>query len=310
MEKSFSQNELIEEFGYLLEKIKNSPFQTSPFKHLLMFDFLSQEHFQKIVNLEEIKRPTFSNTESLIEDLLDNGYKVHNFPGCTTSKEEYLKCYNSGKWPVSKGDMEGFGLTLRLKEIDDQFLSRLMYFFNSELFSDTLKEKFGVNSKNKVNTAVQKYLHAYEISPHPDERNKALTYLLNINTDPAAENDKIHTQLLKFKAERQYIYDFWRYNPTIERCWVPWNWCDAVIKTNINNSFIMFAPSDDTLHAVKLDYDHLKYQRTQIYGNLFYETSQVNKWVNYNEIDLLKEETPKFSKIRAIVPEAIKKVLR
>ncbi len=31
----------------------------------------------------------------------------------------------------------------------------------------------------------------------------------------------------------------------------------------------MFAPGNDTLHAVRLRYDHRAYQRTQIYGNLW-----------------------------------------
>lgn len=35
----------------------------------------------------------------------------------------------------------------------------------------------------------------------------------------------------------------------------------------------MFAPSDDSMHVIKLNYNHLLFQRTQIYGNLWYDES-------------------------------------
>ena len=39
----------------------------------------------------------------------------------------------------------------------------------------------------------------------------------------------------------------------------------------------MFAPDYNTLHAVKLDYDHTKLQRTQVYGNLWYKNDSIPK---------------------------------
>jgi hypothetical protein len=310
MENLYSQEDLLKEFGYIIERINKASFESSPFKHLIMFDFLSPDHFQAVTEANEINRPEFSSTENLIQDLFDTGYQVQNFPGCTTSKEEYLKCFNSNKWPVEAGNMEGFGLTLRLRKMETPLISRLLTFLNSDLFSETLKNKFEIQTKSNVNTSIQKYLHAYEISPHPDERNKALTYLLNINTNPNAEKDQMHTFLMQFKPERRYIYDFWKYNPTVERCWVPWNWCEKVVETSSNNSFIIFAPDDTTLHAVKLNYNHLKYQRTQIYGNLFYENNPSKSWMNYDDIDLLKEKPIKYSKIKAMIPKTIKKLIK
>lgn len=40
-----------------------------------------------------------------------------------------------------------------------------------------------------------------------------------------------------------------------------------------NNSMVIFHPDNNppTLHAIRLNYNHLKYQRTQIYGNLMYK---------------------------------------
>jgi hypothetical protein len=113
-------------------------------------------------------------------------------------------------------------------------------------------------------------MSGYEISPHPDIRKKCLTYMININTDAAAESLDLHTHLMRFKDPWQKIYDFWDSNPSIDRCWVPWQWCSDTFIHAKNNSIVMFAPNNRSLHAVKLDYDHLDFQRTQIYGNLWY----------------------------------------
>ena len=50
--------------------------------------------------------------------------------------------------------------------------------------------------------------------------------------------------------------------------------CDVEDVIRENNTLLMFAPMSmpPSLHAVKLDYDDLKSQRTQVYGNLFFLT--------------------------------------
>jgi len=301
---------LMDEFGYIIDKINTASFVEIPFKHLLLTDFLSDEHFQEIIHCKEVNKPVYKTTESLIQDLLDSGYQVQNFPGCTTSIEQYLKSYNSNKYEMDTEILEGFGLTMRLKKFETPLVERILTFLNSEEFSSCLKNKFGVVCNNKLNTSIQKYLHGYEISPHPDERNKALTYLLNINPNPKSEKDKIHTSLLKFIPERKYIYDFWKYNDKIERCWVPWNWCEKVVETNLNNCFVIFSPSNESLHGVKLDYSHLEYQRTQIYGNLFYEKSSSEIWKTYKDIDLLKNEKSRREKVKSLIPSSIINILK
>lgn len=284
METSTSKQKLLAEFGYLLEKIENADFNTTPFKFVLIKNFLSKEHFEEITTAQEIKRPKASTTENLIEDLQQNGYSVQMFPGCTTSVEEYLHAYNTKIWKVDKKLLEGFGLTLRLKEYKTSVVSRLVEFLNLPEFKAGLEKKFNITKNTYVETAIQKYLHGYEISPHPDARLKAATYMLNINTDDKSENLEIHTHLLRFKDEKAYIYDFWKSNSLIDRCWVPWDWCESEMVTNINNSIVVFAPSDDTLHAVKLDYDHLNSQRTQVYGNLWYTEKTAKFDTTYKDL--------------------------
>ena len=60
----------------------------------------------------------------------------------------------------------------------------------------------------------------------------------------------------------------------------------SFIKTiNENNSMVMFHPDNNppTLHAIRLKYNHLKYQRTQIYGNLMYKNNPEFQASNYKD---------------------------
>jgi hypothetical protein len=302
----------LQEFGYLLDKIEKTEFSYSPFKALLINDFLSKEHFDAITGADEINRPVFDKTEKLIDDLIQSGYKVQPFPGCTTSIKDYLSCYNMDKWPVDKTILEGFGITFRLLDLKTPLLARFYEFLGSAEFKACLEKKFGLPSATSIDTGIQKYLDGYEISPHPDIRRKALTYMLNINTSPESEKTKIHTYLLKFKPEREYLTTFWKHNQKIDRCWVPWSWCDIVEETNLNNCIVIFAPSDDTMHAVKLDYDHLKFQRTQVYGNLWHLKTTTEYTLEYNDVDLLKIKKAAQSKKtwKQYIPGGIKRALR
>ncbi len=59
-----------------------------------------------------------------------------------------------------------------------------------------------------------------------------------------------------------------------------------------NNSMILFHPDNNpaTMHAIRLNYNHLKYQRTQIYGNLMYAgvSNKDVKRSNYKQLLKLK----------------------
>jgi len=76
--------------------------------------------------------------------------------------------------------------------------------------------------------------------------------------------------LLKFKDEYKFINEYWNDNPHLTRGWVKWDWCNIEKTVSKNNSIVLFKPSNYSLHWVKLDYDHLPQQRTQIYGNLMF----------------------------------------
>lgn len=272
----------MQQFKYIIDKINNAPFLSEPFKHLYIEDFLSEEHLEMLQSSQQIKLPKCKTTEELIDELGNQGYKPIDFPGCTTSRKEYLNWYNNREISnVYNGDIvEAFGMAFNLERIQSTEIKELINFLNGNDFHQTLHKKFNIKKQSRITTRIQKYLTGYEISPHPDIRSKCLTYLININTEAEAENQKVHTHLLKFKPEYNKIYDYWLKNEDTDRCWVPWEWCETEKYVSKNNSIVMFEPGNDTLHAVKLDYDHLPYQRTQLYGNLWY-TQKIKRKPGY-----------------------------
>ena len=150
-----------------------------------------------------------------------------------------------------------------------------------------------------IDGGIQKYLDGYEISPHPDTRKKAATFMVNINPTDKSEKLNHHTHYLKFKKTYSYVEEFWKGNLDIDRAWVPWEWAETVKQQSKNNSIVLFSPSDDTLHGVKASYNHLTTQRTQLYGNLWYKLSPAKKTLEWERLDLLNR--PLLSKLSSSV---------
>ncbi|MEW4568757.1 hypothetical protein AB1L88_12900 [Tautonia sp. JC769] len=317
-------------FGYLISKIREAEFQDVPFRHLIIENFLSNEHFDAIVSSDEIRVPPQPDDESLFDDLFSRGYRIIGFPGCITDKDAYLEWHKSKSAQHGRNNpaCEGFGMTLRLIEPQTPMIQELKAFLEAEEFNKALAEKFELPfEKTHADNGIQKYLDGYEISPHPDVRRKALTYMVNINPHPNADQLQHHTHYLKFTDRYNYVKEFWAGNPQIDRCWVPWPWCETVSEQRSNNSIVIFAPSNDTMHAVKANYNHLNGQRTQLYGNLWYkELHHGLPQFQWHEIDLPNTRAqreaqsaatprpkarPSFvSKAKSIVPPGVKKALR
>jgi hypothetical protein len=260
----------LSQFTYILDKISSSDFCEEPFKHLEIPNFLSDEHFNAVVTADQVAISEAQTSDALIDQILRKGYEAIPFPGCTTSVQDYLKWLEGKASHNNHEACEGFGITFRLKNPKTDILIDLDNFFKSSIFKKLLEDKFCITRPTSVETGLQKYLQGYEISPHPDIRKKALTYMLNVNPSSRSEELDIHTHYLTFKPHKRFISEFWHYNEDQDRCWVPWEWCDTFKRQCLNNSIVIFAPSWDTLHAVKLNYNHLETQRTQFYGNLWY----------------------------------------
>lgn len=267
-------------FQYLIDKINNATFINVPFKYLYIEEFFNEFHINEITRAKEISVPEFSSSEDMIDSLTTTyNYNPHPFPGCTTNIKNYLHWLHTGE--IHKGIkkdqelLEGFGIALRLKSYKTAILEDLIEFFNSNEWHTCLKEKFEKTRATTVDTAIQKYLTGYEISPHPDIRRKCLTYMININSSLEAESLNLHTHFMELVENKKWIYKYWGDNLNVERCWIPWNWATAKFNQRKNNSITVFAPDNNTIHSVKLNYDHCKFQRTQFYGNLWYEKTSL-----------------------------------
>lgn len=174
---------------------------------------------------------------------------------------------------VNNATCEGFGITFRLSEpTQGTIVARLHRFLRSGAFWAALAGRFGIDlAEVTTDAGIQKYLDGYEISPHPDVRAKALTFMVNINPAPESERLEFHTHYMVFRPEHEHVRHRWATDMSQDRGWVPWEWCETREQQRANNSLVAFAPAPETLHAVRAAYDHLRTQRTQCYGNLWYK---------------------------------------
>ncbi len=279
-------------FDYLIEKINLAPFEIEPFKHVYIEDFFSPEHFEEIITEREINLGECSDDLQLFQLLFDRGYKVIDFPGCITDYKKYIELHSSGKTLKINETCENSGIVLRL-EPKSPFLIELDSFLQSRKFNEAIARKFNLNlSDCNVDSGIQKYLDGYEISPHPDTKRKAATFMVNVNPHDQSEAFNHHTHYLTFKPQYKYIEEFWQSNEKADREWVPWEWCDTKRRQEKNNSIVLFAPHHGTLHAVKAEYDHLTSQRTQLYGNLWFQSCETTFSPSWEELQKKELEEP------------------
>ena len=279
----------------LLIKVRDAEFIEQPFQHLFIRDFLPQETFEEITDDQVIRLPSQPSIEHLHSDLLAKEWNIQPHPGCAFSFEDYIilrrqRC-NESQLKVC-GDKaqnslcEGAGLTYRLSPTASSYAQELVEIFNSSSMRSCLLEKFKINEDCTYDTGIQKYLDCYEISPHPDVREKALTFMLNLNPCINSNSANYHTHFMRFTPRYEYIYSFWDKCPEYQRCWVPWDWCDTTFRQVTNNTITIFSPTSRSLHAVKADYNDLPSQRTQLYGNIWYKTQKHRFKSVFSEIDL------------------------
>ena len=275
-------------FSYLLDKIKAAEFSEIPFQHIEIKNIFLREHLDEILSSPEINVAGLSSDEQLFRSLFDLGYKIIDFPGCIQDRTNYIRWHrNKEKSSITNTACEGFGMTVRMAAASTPIIQSLIEFVSGDAFQDALAEKYGIRRDDVVyDCGIQKYLDGYEISPHPDIRKKALTYMVNINPGADSEAQDHHTHYLQLKDKYKYVQSFWAGNPKQERCWVPWDWCESIKIQNLNNSMVIFSPSSDTMHAVKANYDHLASQRTQIYGNFWYHRVPIEAEPRWEDLEI------------------------
>src|SRR5271163_1259148 len=189
-------------FNYIAERISDAEFDTEPFRHLFIRDLLTEIDFKEVTQSEDVLLPAVSTVTELFDQLERVGYEVIEAPGCTTSRPEYERWLEKSQRPTMTHDAcEGEGMTLRLRKPRNDAVQALDQFFKSQQLHDVLVEKFGLSEPTNLDAGLQKYLHGYEISPHPDNRQKALTWMLNLNPQSDSEDLEIHTHFLRLRPE-------------------------------------------------------------------------------------------------------------
>lgn len=294
---------------YLSEKISKAEFLREPFSHIYIEDFFDEEDFQNIINNSHIKISCDTSSDlALINKLEENDWKSIEFPGCTTKKSRYIKerknkSVNNRESSVT----EGRGMVFRSYS-NSQVITNLREYFGSEEFLELVTKKFKINKENvKYDGGVQKYLDGYEISPHPDIRRKALTFMININPGTIAAGEDYHTHYMKLNENKSWLMSMWKSETRMERFWVPWHWATTSKKQFRNNSIVIFSPSFDTIHAVKASYDHFAHQRTQIYGNLWYKDSEALTNVDWDYFNFQNTKS-KSEKFNGLLGSLVKKI--
>jgi hypothetical protein len=259
-------------FTYLLDKLDTAEIRSDPFPHIYLENFLDDSDFEEVVSSPDIKVRPAATVEDLFSILEAESYQPIEFPGCTKSRAEYVAWLETAVKPTGTHvACEGKGMALRSTTPRSEAVRSLDVFFRSDALRELLSTKFGITAPTQLDCGLQKYLNGYEISPHPDIRSKALTWMLNVNPGSDTEAHNYHTHYMTFRPEWDFIRRFWRDTSDAETCWVPWHWCETQKRQTANNSIVAFAPWHDTLHAIRAHYDHLPAQRTQFYGNLWYK---------------------------------------
>ena len=262
---------MLKTHDYLLTKLADAEIRHEPFPHLYVEDFLGDTDFHELVTSPEIGVPPATTNREMFAYLDEAGYQAIEFPGCTKSRSEYIAWLEESVRPrATHAACEGQGMALRCAKPTSPGVKALDAFFRSDDFRATVLAKFGIAAPVTLDCGLQKYLNGYEISPHPDIRQKALTWMFNANPGQDSEHSDYHTHYMTFTKDWDFVRRFWRDHREAETCWVPWDWCHTEKRQTANNSLVVFAPRFDTLHAVRARYDHLGAQRTQFYGNLWY----------------------------------------
>jgi len=301
-------------FDYLLNRIAEATFESVPFRHIYIKDFFEGGHFSQIVSAPEILLPSVESDEQIFKILFERNYKIISFPGCITNKDVYIKWHKERKVNSdhTNSSCEGFGVTLRLTKPTSSIITDLFDFMLTDKFQDALAAKFGIRRDEVFyDSGIQKYLDGYEISPHPDIRSKALTYMININPGNNSENRDHHTHYLRFREEYKYIQAYWDGHPDEDRFWVPWSWCESIKTQRENNSIVIFSPDNTTMHAVRARYSHLASQRTQLYGNLWYRDKKCATQPSWEDFTFgTRKSMSMRASVKAAVPVGIKKFIK
>lgn len=280
-------------FEYLLKKVRSATVRVFPFPHLRIDDFFDSRHFRELQTSPEINLGPMGSNSDLRRRAGQVGYVPIKFPGAFHDWGEYQmdqsrRAQGEGEDLGKNLASESRGLVLRLAGPSSRCMQDLNFFMESGELQREVCIKLGVEMGNGlVDGGIQKYLDGYEIPPHPDVRQKLLTLLLPLHPSTfgmSVDQVSLGTQLLKFRQKYEVVSEFWEQHELFDRCWCPWSWCETVEVHHQANSLLAFSPSNKSLHGVKARYDHLSWQRTHLYSNVWHKESPCERQPQHDEI--------------------------
>ena len=266
-------------YSYLSEKVREATSRTKPYKHYVIEDFLSTEDLAEVLEDKRTKIKRAADDREVIKNLEKMGYKASWLPGSTQHAEAYLN-QREGKGITDKNSTcEGIGMAFALKGQEageaNYGVQSLVEYLRADEFWNTLLKKCRINGKDKRKyVAYTKYLDGHELAPHTDSRHKPITFLLNLNSPDLALPKESNTRIMELKPEYRYIAEYWKYNESSDRCWLPWSWCKTIDIHEKNNSLLIIPASNTSFHGIRLNYCHLKAQRSMIYGSAWGEEAK------------------------------------
>ena len=98
-------------FNYILEKIEKANIINYPFPHLDIENFLSDEYLNLIINDSQIHFDVMNTNDELYNKLINENWKIKDFPGCLSIWEDYKKFI--GKNYKSSDPIKNVGITFR-----------------------------------------------------------------------------------------------------------------------------------------------------------------------------------------------------
>ena len=273
---------------YLIEKIIEAKPRKTPYKHFIIENYLEQKE------LEEILADTRTNTEECIDDgalcreLEKKGYQPSWLPGSTDNVEDYLASRTEKKEISMNTTCKSKGMAFALKrKSGGSALDEVINYMRCDKYWETIYDKCNINKNDKQRyVAYTKYLDGHEISPHTDSRHKPVTFLLNLNHKNLKIPNESNTRIMKLKKEYRYIAEYWKYNKNVDRCWLPWECCETINIHSKNNSLLIIPASNISFHAIKLDYNHLKSQRSMIYGSAWGKSERFYECPTWEDLEI------------------------
>jgi hypothetical protein len=136
-------------YSDILKNLVGTAVAGYPFPHRLVKDIFPPDVFDAISTAPEVHIPPQRSDEALIDSLLEAGYEVIPFPGCTTDPSNYVKWHREklkneylGTWVSSS--CEGFGLVFRLKQPRSQVIQDVLGFLYSDQLKQTLADLYEI----------------------------------------------------------------------------------------------------------------------------------------------------------------------